>query len=89
MTEASDRPALTAQDYINKQRRREIEEAELPRNRMQKELDYIWEQKLAARARARRSEIPETGEYDPMRRLTEEMDYRQELADRAFARRFR
>ena len=50
-------------------------------------LDRWWEQKLLRRALAQRSEIPETGEYDPMRRFMEEMDDRQEEADRASARR--
>ena len=50
-------------------------------------LDRWWEQKLLRRALAQRSEIPETGEYDPMRRFMEEMDDRQEEAGRAWARR--
>ena len=50
-------------------------------------LDRWWEQKLLRRALAQRSEIPERGEYDPMRRFMEEMDDRQEEADRASARR--
>ena len=49
-------------------------------------LDRWWEQKLLRRALAQRSEIPERGEYDPMRRFMEEMDDRQEEAGRAWTR---
>jgi hypothetical protein len=59
-----------------------------PIARGQQALDWAWEQKLAAQARRRRSVIPETGEYDPIRRLDSELDYAQELADRRFARGF-
>ena len=49
-------------------------------------LDRWWEQKLLRRALVQRSEIPERGEYDPMRRFMEEMDDRQEEAGRAWTR---
>jgi hypothetical protein len=67
----------------------EYRELDDPMVKGQMALDRWWEQKLLQRARARRSEIPETGEYDPMRRFMEEMDDRQEEADRAWARRFK
>jgi hypothetical protein len=59
-----------------------------PIAKAQQALDWWWENKLAARARARRSEIPERGDYDEMRRFEEELDYQQELADRRFTRGF-
>ena len=70
-------------------RRLAAEHAELdnPVIKGQMALDRWWEQKLLRRALAQRSEIPERGEYDPMRRFMEEMDDRQEEADRASARR--
>jgi hypothetical protein len=67
----------------------EYAELDNPMVKGQMALDRWWEQKLLRRAMARRSEIPETGEYDPMGRFMEEMDDQQEEADRAWARRVR
>jgi hypothetical protein len=67
----------------------ELEELNTPRARYQAQLDRWWQAKLDARARARRSEIPERGDYDPMRRFEAEMNYQQQEADRAWARRVR
>jgi hypothetical protein len=44
-------------------------------------LDRAWEQRLLQRALARRTEIPETGEYDPIKRLDQEFYYAQQEAD--------
>ena len=52
-------------------------------------LDRWWEQKLLRRALAQRSEIPERGEYDPMRRFEAEMNYQQQEADWRYSGRFR
>jgi hypothetical protein len=46
----------------------------------QMQLDAWWQSKLDARARARRSEIPETGEYSPIARLERELDDVEEAA---------
>jgi len=67
----------------------ELDELNTPRARYQAVLDRWWQAKLDARARARRSEIPETGEYDPIKRLSRELDDAQEEADAAYARRFK
>jgi hypothetical protein len=74
----------------NYHRRLAQEHAELddPIVKAQMQLDFWWEQKLLRRALARRSEIPERGEYDEVRRFDQEMDDQQEEADRAYARRF-
>jgi hypothetical protein len=75
----------------NYHRRLQQEYAELndPRVKGQQALDFWWKQKLAARARAQRSEIPERGEYDPMRRFEAEMNYQQQEADWRYSGRFR
>jgi hypothetical protein len=67
----------------------ELDEANTPHARGQAVLDRYMEDKLARLARARRREIPETGEYDPMRRFTEEMAYEEELAGRRYRREVR
>ena len=67
----------------------EIEEANTPHARAQAVIDRWWQDKIDARAWARRREIPETGAYDPMRRFTEEMDYEEELAGRRYRREVR
>jgi hypothetical protein len=54
----------------------EYAEFDNPLVKGQMALDRWWQSRLDARARARRSEIPERGEYDPMRRFVEEMDDR-------------
>jgi hypothetical protein len=79
----------TAQDYINRQKRREIEEFDNPIVKRQKEIDFWWEINLArqAEARQRRTEIPERGDYSPVARLDRELDDAQEQADRAYVRR--
>jgi hypothetical protein len=67
----------------------EIAEANTPQARAQAVIDRWWQDKIDARAWARRREIPETGAYDPMRRFTEEMDYEEELAGRRYRREVR
>ena len=67
----------------------ELDELNTPRARAQAQLDRWWQAKLDARARARRSEIPERGEYDPMKRFEAEMDYQQQEADWRYSSRFR
>jgi hypothetical protein len=67
----------------------ERDELNTPRARYQAQLDRWWQARLDARAVARRSEIPERGEYDPMRRFTEEMNYQQQEADWRYSGRFR
>jgi hypothetical protein len=80
----------THQDMINAQTRREYEAFENdPIVKGQMALDRWWEQKLLRRALAQRSEIPETGEYDPMRRFEAEMNYQQQEADWRYSGRFR
>jgi hypothetical protein len=75
----------------NYHRRLAAEYAELddPRVKGQMALDRWWQARLDARAHARRSEIPETGEYDPMRRFEAEMNYQQQEADWRYSGRFR
>jgi hypothetical protein len=74
----------TAQEYINAQRRREIEAFENdPIAKGQQTLDFWWEQKLLAKTQGPLVR----SEYSPVARLELELDDQQELADRAFARR--
>ena len=75
----------TAQDYVNKRRREEYEEANHPWVKKQRELDFWWEQMLERRARAGRPDV--VSEYDPIRRLDAELDYAQAEADRQYVRR--
>jgi hypothetical protein len=79
----------TAQDYVNKQTRKEVEEADSEWVRRQRELDFWWAINLArkAEARQRRMEIPERGDYSPIARFDQEADDKQADADRAYARR--
>ena len=72
-------------------RRLAAEHAELdnPVIKGQMALDRWWEQKLLRRALAQRSEIPERGEYDPMRRFEAEINYAQQEADWRYSGRFR
>jgi hypothetical protein len=67
----------------------ELDELSTPRARYQAQLDRWWQAKLDARDRARRSETPERGEYDPMRRFEAEMNYQQQEADWRYSGRFR
>jgi hypothetical protein len=78
---------VTASRNYYKRIAQELQEFESdPIARGQQALDWAWEQKLAAQARRRRSVVPETGEYDPIRRLDAELDDQQELADRRYTR---
>jgi hypothetical protein len=80
--------AETFQDRVNQQRKREIEEATSAHVRKQQELDFWWEINLArqAQARQRRTENPETGDYNPVARYDQEADYKQADADRRYGR---
>jgi hypothetical protein len=51
----------------------------------QQALDWWWEQKLAARARAGRPDV--VSEYSPIAKFEAEMAYQEELAGRAYTRR--
>jgi hypothetical protein len=77
----------TARDYINRQTRKEIEEAEHPWVKKQRELDWWWERKLEAQARAGRPDV--VSEYSPIAKFEAEMAYQEELAGRAYTRRNR
>jgi hypothetical protein len=79
----------TANKNYYRRLRAEYAELDNPMVKGQMALDRWWEQKLLRRALARRTEIPETGEYDPMRRFMEEMDDRQEEADARYSGRRR
>ena len=81
----TDDPNAFAKRY-HAQMQREIAEANEPNARAQAVLDRWMEDKLNRLALARRREIPETGEYDPMRRFTEETAYEEELAGRRYRR---
>jgi hypothetical protein len=59
----------------------ELDALNTPRARYQAVLDRWWQSRLDARARARRSEIPEKGDYSPVARLDRELDDAQEEAD--------
>jgi hypothetical protein len=78
----------TFQGRVNRQWRREVEEAASVHVRRQHELDFWWEINLArqAQARQRRIENPETGDYSPVARYDQEADYKQADADRRYAR---
>jgi len=72
--------------------KRETEKVDSEWVRKQKEIDFWWEINLARQAEARQrrtTENPETGDYSPVARYDQEADYKQEAADRAYARRFR
>jgi hypothetical protein len=69
--------------------RAEYAELDDPMVKGQMALDRAWEQKLIRRSLAQRSEIPERGEYDPMRRFEAEMNYQQQEADWRYSGRFR
>jgi hypothetical protein len=82
----SDDISNQARQNYSRQLAAEYAEINTPRARAQAELDRWWQAKLDARARARRSEVPEVGEYDPMKRFEAEMDYQQEQADWRYTR---
>jgi hypothetical protein len=88
--ESGDSAAQSYQDRINKRTREEFLAFENdPIAKAQRQLDFWMEQKLAERAWARRTEKPERGAYDPMRRFEEEMAYEEELAGRRYRREVR
>jgi hypothetical protein len=64
----------------------EYAELDNPMVKGQMALDRWWEQKLLRRALARRSEIPERGDYSPVARACSELDDAQEEADRRYTR---
>jgi hypothetical protein len=70
------------QDRINKQTRKEFEEANSDWARRQKELDFWWEHRFA--------EPPKVlTDYSPVDRYDAEADYKQQQADRAYSRSWR
>jgi hypothetical protein len=70
----------------SKQLAREYAEINTPLARAQRALDVWWEQRLLQRARARRSEIPERGDYSPVARFDRELDDAQQDADWRYTR---
>jgi hypothetical protein len=64
----------------------ELDALNTPRARYQAQLDRWWQAKLDDRARARRTEIPERGDYSPVARLSRELDDAQWEADWRYTR---
>jgi hypothetical protein len=85
---SDDNPNQARQNY-SKRLAEEYRQLSDPVVKGQMALDAWWEQKLLRRARVRGGENPATGEYDPMRRFMEEMDYAQQEADARYSGRRR
>jgi hypothetical protein len=64
----------------------EYAELDDPRVKAQMRLDAHWQRRLDERARARRSEIPEKGDYSPVARACRELDDAQQEADWRYTR---
>jgi hypothetical protein len=80
---------MTEESFNRRQQARyeaELDELSTPRARYQAQLDRWWQAKLDARARARRSEIPEKGDYSPVARACRELDDAQLEADWRYTR---
>lgn len=66
-------PGKTSEQAYAKRLAEEYAELDDPVIKGQLALDHWWQAKLDARARARRTVIPERGIYDPMKRFEEEV----------------